>query len=105
MRLDIIISGLSEDVKKIPTIYALEQNYPNPFNPTTQISFALPKPENVIIEVYNIMGQHVEIVLNKHMKAGNHEVEFNAANLSSGVYMYRIEAGEFQDVKKMILLK
>ena len=93
MRLDIIISGLSEDVKKIPTTYALEQNYPNPFNPTTQI------------EVYNIVGQRVEIVLNKWLQAGNHEVEFNAANQSSGVYFYRIEAGEFQDVKKMILLK
>ncbi len=91
--------------KNIPTKLVLHQNYPNPFNPTTQISFAIPKPENVIIEVYNTLGQKVETLLNRRLQAGNHEVEFNAANLSSGLYFYRIEAGKFQDVKKMILIR
>ncbi len=88
-----------------PSNFTLHQNYPNPFNPTTQISFALPKTENVIIEVYNTLGQRIETLLNTQLQAGNHEVEFNAQNLSSGIYFYRIEAGEFQDVKKMILIK
>lgn len=85
--------------------FRLMQNYPNPFNPSTSIEFSLPKAENVTIEVYNTLGQGVETLLDKNMQAGNHEVEFNAQNLSSGIYFYRIEAGKFQDVKKMILIK
>jgi C1A family cysteine protease len=92
-------------INSVPKTYNLAQNYPNPFNPSTIIKFALPKPERVNIDVYNIMGQKIETVLNEPMRAGYHEIEFNAQNLSSGVYFYRIEAGEFQQVKKMILLK
>jgi photosystem II stability/assembly factor-like uncharacterized protein len=88
-----------------PVNYSLSQNYPNPFNPSTTIKYNLPKPELVKIEVYNIAGQIIQTLLNKNMSAGSHEIEFNAQNLSSGIYYYRIEAGEFQDVKKMILLK
>ena len=88
-----------------PKILMLYQNYPNPFNPSTKIKFTLPKPETVKIEVYNIIGQKIETLLNKHMPSGYHEVEFNVQNLSSGIYFYRIEAGEFQDVKKMVLLR
>jgi N-acetylneuraminic acid mutarotase len=91
--------------ERIPTEFLLHQNYPNPFNPSTNIKFALPKQETVKIEVYSIIGQKIETLLNKPMPAGYHEVEFNGQNLSSGVYFYRIETGEFQDVKKMILLK
>ena len=90
---------------QIPVTFVLHQNYPNPFNPSTQISFNLPKPEFVTLEIYNTLGQKIETLLNKAMKAGQHEVEFNAQNLSSGIYFYRIEAGEFQDVKKMVLLR
>jgi len=89
----------------ILTNFVLSQNYPNPFNPSTKIKFELPKSETVKIEVYNILGQKIETTLNKHMPAGYHEVEFNGLNLSSGIYLYRIEAGEWQDVKKMILLR
>jgi hypothetical protein len=89
----------------LPSDFVVYQNYPNPFNPSTKIKFALPKPEIVKIEVYNTLGQIIKILLNQHMRAGFHEVEFNAQNLSSGIYYYRIEAGEFQDVKKMILIK
>jgi len=80
-------------------------NYPNPFNPSTKIKFDLPKPETVKIEVYNIIGQKIQTLLNNPMPAGYHEVEFNGQNLSSGIYLYRIEAGEWQDVKKMVYLK
>jgi photosystem II stability/assembly factor-like uncharacterized protein len=90
---------------KTPGEYLLYQNYPNPFNPSTTIEFDLPKSANVRIEAYNIAGQKIKTLLNKKMLSGRHEVEFNAQNLSSGIYFYRIEAGEFQDVKKMILLK
>ena len=96
----------------IPKDYILHQNYPNPFNPSTIIKFSLPKPENVNIEVFNIIGQKIETLLNKPMPAGHHKVEFNGQNLSSGIYLYIIEVvdparrtGEWQDVRKMLLVK
>jgi hypothetical protein len=85
--------------------YKLYQNYPNPFNPSTTINFSLLKSENVRIEVYNALGKRIEILVNKNMKAGHHKVEFNAAQQASGIYFYKIDAGEFRDVKKMIVLK
>ena len=88
-----------------PLIYDLAQNYPNPFNPSTKIKYSIPKAENVKIEIYNTLGQKIETLLNKQMSAGHHEVEFNAQALPSSVYLYRIKAGEFQKVKKMVLLK
>jgi parallel beta-helix repeat protein len=90
---------------QLPVTYALFQNYPNPFNPSTKIKFALPIPENVNIKVYNIIGQKLETILNKPMPAGYHEVEFNGQELASGVYLYLIEAGKWQDVKKMVVIK
>ncbi len=89
----------------IPNSYTLYQNYPNPFNPSTKIKFELPKPESVKIEVYDIIGQKIQTLLNKPMQAGYHEVEFKRQNLPSGVYLYRIETGEWTNVKKMILMK
>jgi hypothetical protein len=87
-----------------PKVFYLYQNYPNPFNPSTVISWQLSVGSNVELSIYNILGQKIKTILNKPMPAGYHEVEFNAKNLSSGVYLYRIEAGEWQDVKKMVLL-
>ena len=98
-------STVIDYLKTMPEQFRLWQNYPNPFNPSTKIKFALPRPENVKIEVYNLIGQKVKTLLNQHMPAGFHEVEFNGQNLFSGIYWYSIEAGRFQDVKKMILLK
>jgi hypothetical protein len=101
-----IPGGIDDNIAtEFPKGFVLSQNYPNPFNPVTKIKFALPKADKVKIELYNTLGQRVETLLNQHMKVGNHEVEFNAQNLSSGVYFYRIEAGEFQDVKKLVLLR
>ena len=94
-----------KDTDITPRVFSLAQNYPNPFNPLTKIKFALPRVDKVKIELYNTIGQRVEILLNQHMNAGYHEVEFNAQNLSSGIYFYSIKAGEFQDVKKMVLLR
>ena len=96
---------VSQENYDSPLTYSLEPNFPNPFNPSTLIRFSLPVDQDVKIEVFNMRGQHVETLLNQFMKEGNHEVKFNGENLSSGIYFYRIEAGEFQDVKKMILLR
>jgi hypothetical protein len=85
--------------------FKLKQNYPNPFNPSTRITFTLPGIENVTLEIYNTLGQKIEILLNKKMSAGSHEVEFKAQNLSSGIYFYRITAGDFSQMRKMVLVK
>jgi len=88
-----------------PSTFRLFQNYPNPFNPTTTIKFTLVFAENVQIEIYNISGQKIERIINKKLPAGDHEIEFIASNLASGLYFYRMKAGSFQDIKKMILIK
>jgi len=85
--------------------YGLYQNYPNPFNPSTRISFSLPKTEYVVLKIYNSLGQSVNTLINQYVKAGDHEVVFNGQNLSSGIYFYRIEAGTWQEMRKMILVK
>jgi hypothetical protein len=88
-----------------PKNFSLSQNYPNPFNPSTRIEFTLSRSELVQLQVYNIKGQEIQTLLNKKMPVGRHRVEFNGDNLSSGIYLYRIHTSEFQDVKKMVLLK
>jgi len=88
-----------------PSSFVLEQNYPNPFNPTTTIKFALPVETEVQLSVYNTIGEKVAEVLSGTLKEGYHEVLFDAAALTSGTYFYRLEANEFVDVKKMLILK
>lgn len=89
----------------LPTDFSLKQNYPNPFNPSTRIGFTLPAESNVKISVFNLIGQKVAEAVNSRFTAGSHSIEFNAANLSSGIYIYKIEAGAFTAVKKMQLMK
>jgi hypothetical protein len=88
-----------------PASYALDQNYPNPFNPSTTISYALPAGSNVKLVIYNSLGQEVRTLVNEFEAAGIHKVNFSALNMTSGMYFYKIEAGSFTQVKKMILLK
>ncbi len=90
---------------RIPNFYALQQNYPNPFNPATKISYALPKTGNVTLKVYDILGREVATLVNEVKQAGIYTVDFNASNLASGVYFYRILSGDFTAVKKMVLVK
>jgi hypothetical protein len=85
--------------------YKLFQNYPNPFNPKTVISWQLAVGSNVELSIYNILGQKIETILKQPMPAGYNEVEFNGQHLSSGVFLYRIEAGTWADTKKMLLVK
>jgi len=90
----------------VPDEFAMGQNYPNPFNPTTSITYSLPADANVSLAVYNMLGEKVVQLVNGWMAAGYHGVVFDASQLSSGVYIYRIQAGQsFVDIKKLILLK
>jgi hypothetical protein len=85
--------------------YQLKQNYPNPFNPETTIEFNIAKTSNVKISVFNIVGQELEVLVNSKMQAGNYKTVFNGAKYASGIYFYRIEAGNFSDVRKMLIVK
>ena len=88
-----------------PVKYNLSQNYPNPFNPGTTIKFTLAEGGNVTLKIYNTLGEEVALLVNRIMESGTHNVNFDALNLNSGIYFYRIEAGDFSQVKKMTLLK
>jgi hypothetical protein len=90
---------------EVPKTYSLEQNYPNPFNPATKIKFALPKSGNINIRVYDILGNEVAEIYNGFGKAGYYEAQFDASNLASGVYFYKLTANDFNAVRKMLLIK
>jgi hypothetical protein len=88
-----------------PTAFTVSNPYPNPFNPSTTIDYALPRDSHVRMTVYNAMGQQVTELVDDRQAAGRYTVQWNAAGMSSGVYFYRIEAGEFRDTGKMLLMK
>ena len=88
-----------------PATFSLDQNYPNPFNPTTMIKYSIPADQQVSLNIYNLLGQKVMTLVNEVQKTGQHEVNFNASNLASGVYFYKLEAGSLSSIKKMILMK
>lgn len=88
-----------------PTEFKLEQNYPNPFNPTTTIQYQLPQDSKVILKVYDILGSEVAALVNEEQEAGYKEVKFDAINIASGIYVYRLQAGDFISTKKMLLVK
>ena len=104
-----IIVNLSTSISDleggIPEKFSISQNYPNPFNPTTQIQYALPQASDVRLDVYNMIGQRVASLIDKRQTAGTHTATFDASSLSSGVYIYRIVAGDFTQTKKMLLIK
>ena len=89
----------------IPERFALYQNYPNPFNPTTRINFDIPRQSFVKLKVYDILGREVSTLINSEYPPGTHSFDFNGSNLASGVYFYRLEAGDFVQIKKMVLIK
>ncbi len=95
----------NDNTTLLPNEYNVSQNYPNPFNPVTKISYALPSAATVDLKVYNVLGQLITTLVNEEKPAGFYEVDFNAADLPSGVYMYRIQAGDYVETKKMLLLK
>jgi len=89
----------------IPKTYLLEQNYPNPFNPVTHIKFGTPKPGDVEITLYNILGQKVATLWQGFKPAGYHILDFDASRLASGLYFYRMQAERFVKVQKMVVIK
>jgi methionine-rich copper-binding protein CopC len=104
---DVHDNTVAESAKGInnPEDFELFHNFPNPFNPSTTIEFNLPKTADVRIDIYNTAGQKVKTLLNSQMQAGSHQVKWDASGMASGVYYYKIQSGEIQGVKRMILLK
>jgi hypothetical protein len=103
---DIVTSVSTPNQKQtLPVSYDLKQNYPNPFNPVTTIVFDLPKPTNVTLKIYTILGEELTTLVSEELKAGTHKYTWNPVSLASGVYLYRIESKEFTVTKKMVFLK
>ncbi len=98
------VTGVEEDAR-IPTVYTLSQNYPNPFNPSTVIRFGLPERAHVLLEMFNILGERVVLLVDEEKDAGYHEVSLNSRELSSGIYFYRISANGFVQTRKLALLR
>jgi len=98
-------SSIVEVEMNMPIKYSLSQNYPNPFNPETTINYSIPKASDVKIVIYDVMGKEVATLIDEKQEAGNYSVKYNARNLTSGVYFYKIETSDFRDVKKMVLIK
>jgi photosystem II stability/assembly factor-like uncharacterized protein len=100
------ITGIKNRIDaEIPSGFRLFQNYPNQFNPTTRIEYSIPNSSFVTLKVYDVLGREVAVLINEEKHAGNYEVEFNGKNLSSGIYFYKLQAGNYSSVKKMILMK
>jgi hypothetical protein len=98
--------SVAQDIKNlIPTEYYLSQNYPNPFNPVTKISFDLPDDVKVKLIVYDLLGREVKSIVNSQLTTGKYTFLFDGRNLASGVYFYRLVAGDFTAVKRMVLVK
>ncbi|MEW6508079.1 MAG: T9SS type A sorting domain-containing protein [Bacteroidota bacterium] len=103
-------SSVGESIEILPSAYALEQNYPNPFNPETVISFSLPKPGNVKIKIYDVLGNEVRTLIDEERFAGKHNIYWNSTDnsgkrVASGIYFYTISADNFTQTKKMVLMK
>ncbi|RMF56308.1 MAG: T9SS C-terminal target domain-containing protein, partial [Calditrichaeota bacterium] len=109
-RLDRVVVGIEPEKMGIPKEFALEQNYPNPFNPSTTIRYALKENTHVALKIYNLLGQLVRTLADEKQNAGHREVKWDGRNdrgvkVASGIYLYRIEAGNFRQSRKMILLR
>ncbi len=99
------LSDVREVGNSFPSDFTLEQNYPNPFNPSTNIRFSLPEANQVTLKVFDMLGQEVTTLVNEFINAGSYEVTFDASNLPTGIYTYSLTAGNFQSVKKMMLIR
>lgn len=104
-RMTVLLTDLKETVQQIPQSYSLEQNYPNPFNSTTKIQYFIKKPVMVSLRIYNILVQQIAVLVNQYQEKGKYTVNFNASNLTNGIYIYMLKTGSFQSMKKMLLIK
>jgi hypothetical protein len=99
------LTGVEGNNNELPTVFKLYNNYPNPFNPSTSIKYDVPKNTFVKLTVYDVLGKFITNLVNQEMQPGRYEVVWDAKNYASGTYLYKIEAGDFTDVKKMTLVK
>jgi hypothetical protein len=102
---DSLITAIFDNIPPIPADFMLLHNYPNPFNDHTTIRFELTKAQNVKLAVYDLLGRQIEVLIDEYREAGIHNVSFDASGLSSGVYFYRLRAGDRVETKRMHLLK
>lgn len=100
-----VVTGLDNNGNISPIEYNLAQNYPNPFNPTTTINYSVPLAGLVTVKIYDVLGNDIKTLVNKEESAGDHSIQFNGSDLASGVYFYRMSAGNFINTKKFILMK
>ena len=97
-------TGIATSVEH-PESFKLNQNYPNPFNPITNIEYQISNYKHINLSIYNLLGEKIATLINEDKSPGTHQVQWDATGLASGVYYYQLKAGEFQEVKKMVLLK
>jgi|WetSurMetagenome_2_1015567.scaffolds.fasta_scaffold12684_2 hypothetical protein len=100
---EVVVSVEDEDI--LPIEYKLEQNYPNPFNPSTVIKFAVPEKSSVLIKIYDILGSEINTLVNEELDAGWYQKNFNGSGYASGLFIYRMQAGNYISTKKMLLVK
>ncbi|GEM_PF-6518967 len=97
--------SVSENTTDVSNSYLLSQNYPNPFNPVTTISFTVPKVSHVTLKIFNLLGEHVTTLVEQEFVPGRYQVEWNAGDMKGGTYLYQLQAGDFREIKKLVLLK
>jgi hypothetical protein len=102
---EMLSSEIEINLYDSPAVYDMAQNFPNPFNPSTTISYSIAKAGNAMLTIYNAIGSKVSTIVNEYKPAGNYSVQFNGSNLASGIYLYRLESGNYSAAKKFILLK
>lgn len=101
---NVIVTGIGNSIVS-PFTYSLEQNFPNPFNPTTRISFSLAATEKTTLKIYDLLGREIATLADAELEAGQHSIEWNSSNISSGVYFYRLETSNYHNTKKMVVMK
>ena len=105
LQIGVLVSVDDNNFTSLPIKFELNQNYPNPFNPTTSIEYSVPSNEYVSLKVYDILGNEIAVLVNEQKSKGNFQIEFNAENLPSGTYFYKLTSGSYTEIKKMMLMK
>ena len=99
------IGATEKEISSRPKEFHLNQNYPNPFNPSTTIQFDLPKTGQVTLKVFNVLGEELATLVSNRLPAGSYSYEWDASSLASGVYLYRLQAGDYVETRKMVMMK
>jgi hypothetical protein len=100
-----MITDIEDEQNNLPIVFALEQNYPNPFNPTTTIKYTIPTSQFVTLNVFDMIGREITSLVNEEKSPGNYEVKFDGSSFASGIYFYRLKAGNYLETKKILLIK